>query len=96
MSRKFKAELEDSQKKFAVDATLKELESKVVIPAEAKEEMIAREEKYSFSQLDTWKTECKAAALDFALRENTKPGVVRIATIWGTTTKVKDDLWASH
>ncbi len=93
--KKFKAEIEESQKKFAVEETIRVLAEKVVIPDEAKEEMIAEAEKYSFDKIEDWKTYCKAKSFDFAVKEGSKSDVMRVGMPFTETTlKKKDDLWA--
>lgn len=94
--KKFKADVEVTQKNFEVEKTLKELNDKVVLPAEAREQMLAEAEKYSFSQLEEWKTYCKAKSFDFAVKDSKEPDVVRVGMPFtATTSKKKDDLWAS-
>lgn len=93
--KKFKTDLEESQKKFAVEETIRVLSEKVIIPDEAKEEMIAEAEKYSFDKIEEWKTYCKAKSFDFAIKEGSKSDVVRVGMPFSETTlKKKDDLWA--
>jgi len=95
--KKFKAQLEDSQKSFAIESMMKELSEKVVLPTEARDEMLAEAEKYSFATIEEWKTYCKAKALDFAVKEHDKTDdVVRVGMAWGTSTRKSDDLWASQ
>lgn len=95
--KKFKAEVEEQQKNFAVETTLKELSDKVVIPAEAKEEMIEEAKKYSFSNIESWKTYCKAKSFEFAMKEKDgKSSVVRVGMPFtGTTQSKQNDLWSN-
>jgi hypothetical protein len=93
--KKFKADFEASRKLFEVEKTMKELGDKVVLSEEAMSEMMADAEKFSFAELDTWKTNCKAKSFDFALRENVKSDVVRIGTPFSSTVlSTKEDLWS--
>jgi hypothetical protein len=92
--RKFKAETEVEQKKFAVSRFLTELSEKVVIPAEAEEEMLASADKYEFSKLDEWRTECKAKSFEFAVKRSGKSDVQPIGLPFAAETgRKKDDLW---
>ena len=91
--KKFKAEYEASQKQFAIDQTLKELELAVVIPAEVKKEMIEESAKYSFENIDAWKNYCKAKSFDFAIIKDSKLDVEKIGMPFSGITKQKDDLW---
>jgi len=94
--KKFKAEIEQQQKKFAIDQTIAELETKVIIPDEDKEEMIEEAEKYTLENIEAWKNYCKAKSFDFAILETKKSDVERVGLPFGNTTqKRNDDLWAS-
>jgi hypothetical protein len=66
--KEFKMGVDKQQKQFAVDQTLQALDEKVIIPDEARKEMIADAEKYSFAEIETWKNACKAKSFDFALK----------------------------
>jgi hypothetical protein len=79
--REFKASVEAQQKKFTVDQTFRELEEKVVIPDEARAEMLADAEKYSFAEIGIWQNNCKAKSFDFAtkIKESDESKVVRYA-----------------
>lgn len=66
--KEFKASIEAQQKQFAVDETLRELDSRVVISDEARTEMLADAEKYSFAEINIWQNNCKAKSFDFALK----------------------------
>lgn len=93
---KFKASIEESQKAFAIEQTIHELEEKVIIPEEQKAEMIAESERYSFSQIEEWKTLCKAKSFDFVAREGKDSSVVvkRAGLPFGNVSaKSKNDLW---
>ena len=94
--KKFKSNIEESQKSFAVEQTIRELEEKVIIPEEQKAEMIADAEKYSFSEIEEWKTLCKAKSFDFVARESDESNVIvkKAALPFGDiTAKSKNDLW---
>lgn len=92
----FKASVEEQQKQFAVELTIKELSEIVVLPDDAKKEMISESEKYSLSNIEGWKTYCKAKSFEFARKEAGKSDVVRVGMPFAPTTqKKKDDLWAS-
>lgn len=94
--KKFKADVEEQQKQFAVELTLKELSERVIVPDDAEKEMISEAEKYSFSEIEKWKTYCKAKSFDFARKEAEKSDVVRVGMPFAPTTqKKKDDLWSS-
>jgi ribosomal protein L9 len=96
--KKFKADMEASQKQFAVDSTLKELSDKVVIPDDVMSEMRAKAEEFAFAEIDGWKNYCKAKSFDFAVKSKSKKNdddIVRIGFPFGNTNKSsKDDLWA--
>jgi len=94
--KKFKASIEASQKAFAIEQTIRELEEKVIIPEDKKSEMIADAENYSFSQIEEWKTLCKAKSFDFVAREgkDSSVGIKRAGLPFGNVTaKSKNDLW---
>lgn len=93
--RKFKSEVEESQKSFAVEKVIRELEEKVVIPEDAKAEMIADADNYSFSEIEKWETVCKAKSFDFAVRESNKSDfeVKKAGLPFGETTANSNGLW---
>lgn len=94
--KKFKASVEESQKTFAVEQTIRELEEKVIIPEEAKEEMLAEAEKYSYANIEEWKTLCKAKSFDFAVKNSGKSDVVvkKAGLPFGDiSAKSQSDLW---
>jgi hypothetical protein len=94
--KKFKASIEETQKKFTVEQTIKELSEKVIIPDESKEEMIKEAEKYSLDTIEQWKTYCKAKSFDFAVKETNKDDVIRVGFPFSDSipnTK-KDSLWS--
>lgn len=97
--KKFKADIEESRKEFAVNQTLRELSEKVIIPDEARLEMVREAENYSLENLDGWKTFCKAKSFDFAVaapKDGTE-GPRRMALpVTGTSKKSPgdDNLWA--
>lgn len=94
--KKFKADFEASQKLFEVEKTMKEMSDKVVLSDEARAEMMAEAEKFSFAEIDTWKTNCKAKSFDFALRETGKSDVVRIGMPFSNAVlSNKEDLWSN-
>lgn len=66
--KEFKANIEAQQKQFAIDETLRELDSRVIILDEARTEMLADAEKYSFAEINIWQNNCKAKSFDFALK----------------------------
>lgn len=92
---KFKADIEASQKAFAVEQTIKEIEEKVVIPEEAREDMLKKADEYSFEQLEDWKQYCKAISFEFPVVESGEADVVRVGLPFYTTEKRKDSLWTS-
>ena len=90
--KKFKAEVETNQKAFAVEQMIQELSEKVIIPDEAKAEMIEEATKYTFAQLDEWRTYCKAKSFEFADKEtNSKSDVVRVGMPFTVSTPKKSD-----
>lgn len=92
---KFKADVEKSQKAFAVEKTLQELAEKVILPDDAKTEMITEAEKYSFSELESWRNYCKAKSFDFAVKDIGKQEIVRVGLpVSGATQKKQNDLWS--
>lgn len=93
--KKFKANIEESQKAFAIEQTIRELEEKVIIPEEQKSEMLADAEKYSYSDIEAWKTLCKAKSFDFVARESKDSNVVKKAALpfGNVSAKSKNDLW---
>lgn len=93
--KKFKADVEKSQKAFAVQKTLEELSEKVVIPDEAREEMVLASENYSYENLETWKMYCKAKSFEFTAKKSSDDEVTKIGLPFtATTPKSKNDLWA--
>jgi hypothetical protein len=78
--KKFKSEQEEAQKKFAVDRVLKEIETKVEINPKALEDMRERSLEFSYTNLGIWENECKAKALDFAIKA--KDGTRKIGLPW--------------
>jgi hypothetical protein len=94
--KKFKADLEAKQKFFEVEKTIKELSEKVIIPDEAREEMMAEAEKYSLDSIEEWKTFCKSKAFDFSVKEkrDKSDDVVRVGMPFKEiSTENKNSLW---
>lgn len=93
--KKFKADMEERQKAFEVESTLKQLAEKVAIPAEAKEEMVAEAQKYSFSNIDAWKTYCKAKSFDFSVvKPKDESNVERVGMPFSGVAQKREDLWS--
>lgn len=95
--KEFKEQKENEQKLFEVEKTLTELSEKVVIPAEVKEEMKAEAEKYEFSNIDAWKTYCKAKSFDFQAKveKDDSKSVERVGMPFTAAThKTDDQLWS--
>jgi hypothetical protein len=63
---------------------LAELNSKVVVPAEAHTEMKEKSQSFSYANLEAWKNECKAKAFEFAKRSGTDEGVKVFALPYNT------------
>lgn len=91
--KKFKADVEEKQKMFAVESMLSELSEKVVIPTEAREEMISESEKYSYADIEGWKTFCKAKSFDFAVKESGVSSVVKVGMPFAGNVKTSKGLW---
>lgn len=95
--KKFKADVEESQKNFAIDTTLKELSDKVIISEEAMTDMRDKAKEFSFAEIEGWKNYCKAKSFDFAVKPSKKKDeddIVRIGFPFTSTSKpAKDDLW---
>jgi hypothetical protein len=75
--KKFKAEKEKEQFRFAVDSTLKEIEQKTEIPADELENLRKKAEEFSLETIDAWTNLAKAKGLDFALKGEQKNVVKR-------------------
>lgn len=93
--KKFKADVEEKQKMFAVEFTLKELSEKVIIPADARDEMLAEAEKYTYAELDEWKTFCKAKSFDFAVKVSGEESdvKVKVGMPFAGSVKTSKGLW---
>jgi hypothetical protein len=72
--KKFKADKEREQFKFAVDSTLKEIENKTNIPSEKIEALKKQAEDFSLETVDQWKNLARSTALDFATKETNQSG----------------------
>ena len=93
--KQFKADMEENKKMFEVESTLKQLSEKVAIPEEAKKEMLAEATKYSFANIDSWKTYCKAKSFDFSvIKQNEESNVVRVGMPFSGTAQKREDLWS--
>ena len=93
--KKFKEDVEASQKAFAVEQMMKELEMRVVIPEDKREEMIAEAEKYSLNELDAWKQYCKAISFDFAVVESrNESDVVTVGLPFYKASSQTEQLWS--
>jgi len=95
--RKFKEEVEGKEKQFQIRTTLEELEEKVIIPEEAKEEMLAEAKNYSFKDIEGWTNYCKAKSFDFEIRKDKmkeKSEVLKAALPFKEEKKQKESLWA--
>jgi hypothetical protein len=92
----FKEKMEAKEKAFEVDKTFEELSQKVVIPEEAREEMLAEAEKYSLENIDEWKNWCKAKSFEFAVVQKSESDVIRVGMPFtgGETRKQEKDLWS--
>jgi hypothetical protein len=91
----YKADIEKQQKEMAVNAKLKEMAEKSVIPEEAMAEMRASAEKYSYAELTIWENECKAKAFDFAVKETGGEKHVKIAIPYiPSVPRPQNDIWA--
>ena len=97
--KKFKGAVEEEQKTFAVDTTIKELSEKFVIPEEVVQEMKTKSSEYAFSAINDWKNAVKAQAVDFAVRatntEDTEEQITRFALPFTHSQRATDDVWAS-
>jgi hypothetical protein len=93
--KQYKFGVEQFRKAEMVDATLKELENRVVVPEEAMAEMRASAEKYSFEQIDAWRNECRAKSFDFAVKESADGEThKRIQLPFTTIPRPQNDIWA--
>ena len=96
--KEFKASVEEQQKKFAVEQTLRDLGEKFTIPDDARTAMIEDSEKYIFANINVWQNNTKAKCVDFAVKvpkDGNKPEIKRYAMPFsGIPTKPKNDLWA--
>lgn len=97
--KKFKAGIEEERKAYAVEETLKALESKVIIPEEAMAEMREEAKKFSLESIDAWKNYCKAKSFDFAVRQTKKTdgeNLIKIGLPFGkTVSSDANDVWAN-
>lgn len=94
--KKFKANVEESQKQFTIEQTIRELEEKVIIPEDAKANMIESAKTYAFSDISEWKTLCKAQCFEFEPRvneENTNNFTKVGLPFADMPTNKKKDLW---
>ena len=95
----YKAQKEESEKAFAVNMTIKKLEEKVVIPEEARLEMV--EEAKKFATIEEFEVYAKAKSFDFALvtKKESDKNVLRVEIprsgtgLFGSVNK--DDVWSS-
>ena len=67
--RSYKADKEQEQFNFAVDATLKAIEEKTEISADELESLKEKSKEFSLETLDAWKNLAKARGLDFAVKD---------------------------
>jgi len=95
----YKAGKEEAEKAFAVNMTIKKLEEKVVIPEEARLEMI--EEAKKFATIEEFEVYAKAKSFDFAAvtkNDSEKKNVLQYEIprsgtgLFGSINK--DDVWA--
>jgi hypothetical protein len=93
----YKASKEEAEKAFAVDMTIKKLEEKVVIPDEARAEMVAKAKE--FATIEEFEIYAKAKSFDFAVIKKGDKDVMRVEApkfgtgLYGSTSR--DDIWAS-
>jgi len=94
--KKFKAEEEQKQFKFAVDSTLKSIEEKTQIPADELESLREKSKEFTIYTLDAWTNLAKARGLDFALKGDKKDdGVKRYGLPFpGEGRKVSSSPWS--
>lgn len=92
--KKFRAEIENQQKEFAVNETLRDISASVILPDEVREDLRTEAEKYTLGNIEVWKNYCKAKSFDFAIKQPKNDGVIKIGLPFGGITKKENDLWA--
>jgi hypothetical protein len=95
--KKFKANVEEKEKNFAVDETLHSILKNSVIPEEKIKEMRFEAEKFSLENIDNWKNNCKAVAFDYPKVDNKdkkeEDAIVKYSFLWADEKKQKKSVW---
>jgi hypothetical protein len=89
--RGFKADIEDQNKKFAVESTLKDVVD--VLSEEIIKECRESAEKFSLEDIDIWKNEVKAKAFNFSKQIPEKKGYLWMALPNADNPKKGKGLW---
>jgi hypothetical protein len=94
--KKFKADIEEKKKEFAIEETLHSILENSIVPEEKISEMRSESKNFSLDDLDAWKNSCKAIAFDFPKveKKDKEKEEVRYAFSW-LTDKEKENvsLW---
>lgn len=94
--KKFKADMEEKQKQFAIDSTFAKIELEADLPKEKKDELIAESKNFSLEGIDGWQNLVKAVAFDYKKGTSKKEddGIVKMGLPWGIKTPdQKKSLW---
>jgi len=95
--KKFKTDVENEKKQFAVNGFLVELAEKVVVPEESMTAMREKATDFTFAEIDGWKNHCKAFAFDFTPKlgnENEEEdNILKYALPFRDQITVTDSVW---
>ena len=92
----YKKEIEDNKFKFAVESTIKDIESHSNIPQDKKEYLIEESKKFNLENIEAWKNFAKAEAFEFAKKEEKDDSELKIGNPWETFSKKdKKSVWDS-
>lgn len=87
--RKYKKGKEEADFNFAVDSTLKEIETKTEITKSELETLREKSKEFSLENIDVWKNLAKAKGLDFAIKNNSEKKEEEIRYPWVSGGEVK-------
>lgn len=91
--KKFKAMIEGQQKEFAINETLKDISTSVILPDDVRAELRAEADNYTLENLETWKNIVKAKSFDFAIRQPKDTSVIKVGLPFTGATKKPKSIW---
>ena len=90
----FKNQIEKERFEFEVGVALKELQETVEIPEKVIAEMKEKSSEYDLTTIDSWKTDCKAQAFGYAIKQEDEDSKEKKYGLpWGKPGDAKKSFW---